>query len=101
MLWITFKLATCAFGANWTECGLLRSLGFTEPRPPWPRCAIGVFVRGVDMNVRERAQPEPLPPMWRVLLFRIWQSEQRDRILSDWQDNVFGFRLLPRERRPH
>jgi hypothetical protein len=35
-------------------------------------------------------QPEPLPSMWKVILFRIWQAEQRDRILSDWEDNVFG-----------
>ncbi len=31
-------------------------------------------------------QPEPLPSMWKVILFRIWQAEQRDRILSDLED---------------
>jgi hypothetical protein len=38
-------------------------------------------------------QLEPLTSMWKVLLFRIWQAEQRDRILSDWEENVFGMHL--------
>ena len=42
-------------------------------------------------------QPEPLPSMWKVILFRIWQAEQRDRILSDWEDNVFGIHLSREE----
>jgi len=42
---------------------------------------------------------EPLPSMWKVLLFRIWQAEQRDRILSDWQENVFGIHLSRHEKR--
>ena len=43
-------------------------------------------------------QPEPLPSMWKVILFRIWQAEQRDRILSDWEDNVFGIHLSREEK---
>jgi hypothetical protein len=43
-------------------------------------------------------QPEPLPSMWKVILFRIWQAEQRDRILSDWEDDVFGIRLSKDEK---
>ena len=31
-----------------------------------------------------------LPAMWAVLLYRINQSEEWDRILRDWKDNVFG-----------
>jgi hypothetical protein len=44
-------------------------------------------------------RPEQLPSMWKVLLFRIWQAEQRDRILSDWEDNVFGIHLSQDEKR--
>jgi hypothetical protein len=32
-------------------------------------------------------------------LFRIWQAEQRDRILSDREENVFGIRLSRHEKR--
>ena len=28
--------------------------------------------------------------MWVVILYRIHQSEERDRILRDWEDVVFG-----------
>lgn len=44
-------------------------------------------------------QPEPVPSIWKVLLFRIWQAEQRERILSDWEENVFGIHLSRREKR--
>jgi hypothetical protein len=44
-------------------------------------------------------RPEPLPCLMKVILFRIWQAEQRDRILSDWEDNVFGVRLSRDEKR--
>ncbi len=50
----------------------------------------------IGMNI---FQPEPLPSMWKVILFRIWQAEQRDRILSDWEDNVFGIHLTREEKR--
>jgi hypothetical protein len=36
--------------------------------------------------------------MWRVLIFRIAQAEQRERILSDWETNVFGLHLRPSEK---
>ena len=42
---------------------------------------------------------DPVPSMWKVLLFRIWQSERRDRILSDWEENVFGIHLNQDEKR--
>ena len=35
----------------------------------------------------------PIPSMWNVILFRIRQAEQRARILTDWEVNVFGQRL--------
>ena len=44
-------------------------------------------------------RPEPLPSMMTALLFRIWQAEQRYRILSDWEDNVFGIHLSKEEKR--
>ena len=44
-------------------------------------------------------RPEPIPSMMKVILFRIWQAEQRYRILSDWEDNVFGIRLTREEKR--
>lgn len=50
------------------------------------------------MNGTSALRPEPLPSIWRVLLFRIWQAEQRDRILSDWEDNVFGIHLSLEEK---
>ena len=43
--------------------------------------------------------PEPLPSLWKALLFRIWKAEQRDRILADWEENVFGIHLSPKEKR--
>ena len=33
---------------------------------------------------------DPVPSMWTVLLFRINQAERRERILGDWEANVFG-----------
>ena len=44
-------------------------------------------------------RPEPIPSLMKVLLFRIWQAEQRARILSDWEDNVFGIRFSREEKR--
>jgi hypothetical protein len=41
----------------------------------------------------------PVPSMWRVLLFRIGQAETRDRILRDWEINVFGYRLTEQRQR--
>jgi hypothetical protein len=46
----------------------------------------------------ELVQVEPVPSMWNVLLFRIAQAEQRERILSDWEENVFGLHLRPNEK---
>jgi hypothetical protein len=43
-------------------------------------------------------RPEPLASIWRVLLLRIRQAEQRQRILSDWEDNVFGIHLSREEK---
>ncbi len=43
--------------------------------------------------------PEPIPWMWAVILFRIRQAEERDRILQDWEDVVFGPVLRQRRRR--
>ena len=40
-----------------------------------------------------------VPSMWKVLLFRITQAEQRARISSDWEENVFGFHLRATEKR--
>jgi hypothetical protein len=34
-----------------------------------------------------------IPSMWNVILFRIEQAEERDRILTDWEANVFGHGL--------
>ena len=44
-------------------------------------------------------RPEPLPSLWKVLLFRIRQAEERARILSDWENNVFGIHFSCREKR--
>ena len=44
-------------------------------------------------------RPELVPSMMKLILFRIWQAEQRDRILSDWEDNVFGIHLSREEKR--
>ena len=44
-------------------------------------------------------RPEPVPSMMKLILFRIWQAEERDRILSDWEDNVFGIHLSREEKR--
>jgi hypothetical protein len=44
-------------------------------------------------------RPAPLPSLWKVLLFRIRQAEERARILSDWENNVFGIHLNCREKR--
>jgi hypothetical protein len=38
----------------------------------------------------ELVRVKPVPSMWKVLLFRIAQAEQRERILSDLEENVFG-----------
>jgi hypothetical protein len=43
-------------------------------------------------------RPEPVPSLMKVILFRIWQADQRDRILSDWEDNVFGIPLSQDEK---
>jgi hypothetical protein len=56
-------------------------------------------LRGGAMIGTNILQPEQLPSMWKVILFRIWQAEQRDRILSDWEDNVFGVHLTKEEKR--
>ena len=41
----------------------------------------------------EISRSEPLPSMWIVLLLRIRQAEERDRVLTDWMENVFGIHL--------
>ena len=43
-------------------------------------------------------RPEPIPSLMKVLLFRIWQAEQRKRILSDWEKNVFDIHLSKEEK---
>jgi hypothetical protein len=42
---------------------------------------------------RQDLQIGPMPSLWRVLLYRISQSERRERILRDWEEHVFGFRV--------
>jgi len=42
------------------------------------------------MTVEDVRRLYALPPMWAVILYRINQSEARDRILRDWEDVVFG-----------
>ena len=46
----------------------------------------------------ELVRVKPIPSMWKVLLFRIARAELRDRILSDWEDNVFGIHLSREEK---
>ena len=46
------------------------------------------------MIENELGRVNPVPSMWKVLLFRIAQAEQRERILADWE-NVFGLHLGP------
>ncbi len=48
--------------------------------------ALGAMIENEIMRV------ERVPFMWKVLIFRIAQAEQRERILSDWE-KVFG--MLP------
>jgi len=43
---------------------------------------------------------EAVPPVWRVLLFRIEQAEKRALVLVDWETNVFGYRLRDHKPRP-
>ena len=59
----------------------------------------GCNLRGGAMIGTNVLRPEPLPSLMKVLLFRIWQAEQRARILSDWEDNVFGIRFSREEKR--
>ena len=42
------------------------------------------------MTFEDVRRLDRLPAMWAVLLYRIDQSEERDRILRDWEDVVFG-----------
>ena len=42
------------------------------------------------MTIENVRRLDRLPAMWAVLLYRIHQSEERDRILRDWEDVVFG-----------
>ena len=46
--------------------------------------------RGVPMTFEDVRRLDGLPAMWAVLLYQINQSEERDRILRDWEDVVFG-----------
>jgi hypothetical protein len=55
-------------------------------------------LRGGAMIKSELVRVKPIPSMWKVLLFRIAQAELRDRILSDWEDNVFGIHLSREEK---
>jgi hypothetical protein len=52
------------------------------------------------MIENELMRVKPVPSMWTVLFFRIAQAEQRVRILSDWEENVFGLHLRATEKRP-
>ncbi len=49
------------------------------------------------MVERDVRMLDPVPSMWAVILFRINQAERRERILGDWEANVFG--PLPRDER--
>jgi hypothetical protein len=42
------------------------------------------------MTFEDVRRLDRLPAMWAVLLYRIDHSEERDRILRDWEDVVFG-----------
>jgi hypothetical protein len=44
----------------------------------------------VPMTFEDVRRLDGLPAMWAVLLYRINQSEERDRVLRDWEDVVFG-----------
>jgi hypothetical protein len=33
---------------------------------------------------------DPVPTIWTVILFRMKQAEERERVLGDWEANVFG-----------
>jgi hypothetical protein len=39
------------------------------------------------------AETDPLPLLWKLLLFRIARLEQRIRVRQDWEQQVFGFKL--------
>ena len=43
---------------------------------------------------------ERVPFMWKVLVFRIAQAEQGERIVSDWEENVFGMLPSGQRKRP-
>jgi|GraSoiStandDraft_4_1057263.scaffolds.fasta_scaffold306526_4 hypothetical protein len=53
------------------------------------------------MIENEVMRVERVPFMWKVLIFRIAQAERRERILSDWEENVFGFHLRASEKPNH
>ena len=55
------------------------------------------YLRGGAMIGTDVLGPEPVPSLMKEILFRIWQAEQRDRILSDWE-NVFGIHLSKDEK---
>jgi hypothetical protein len=91
------------------SCEAVRSVALHQGRPS--NSMRGTFRSPFTFLARERGclrggamigtnvfKPEPLPSMWKVILFRIWQAEQRDRILSDWEDNVFGIHLSREEK---
>ena len=42
------------------------------------------------MTFEDVRRLDRLPSMWAVILYRINQAEERDRILRDWEDVVFG-----------
>ncbi len=48
--------------------------------------------------IESEVRVKPIPSMWKVLLFTIAQAEKRERILSDWEENVFGLHLRPNEK---
>jgi hypothetical protein len=55
-------------------------------------------LRSGAMIESEPVEIEPVPSIWSVLLFRIAPAEQRECILSDWEENVFGLHLRPNEK---
>ena len=49
----------------------------------------------------EIMRAERVPSMWKVLVFRIAQAERRERILSDWEENIFAVHLRASEKPNH
>lgn len=74
--------------------GTFHSLLTFSARETW------LYLRGGAMIESEHPEIEPVPSMWKVVVFGIAQAERRERILSDWETNIFGMHLRANEKRP-